>query len=132
MYRLETDYAAVEVEAEEDGVLRHRASAGASVWPGSVVAFITAPESVPKDTLRSGSEKLRRPRLRQKQGRRRAEPRPLRHLRRWSHHGREHAPALAAAHATPVNKQREANAQQGVAVTRAVGEVSSTVDPQAD
>lgn len=55
VYRLETDFAAVEVEAEEDGVLQHRAEAGTRQPPGHVVAMIVAVGAEPAvDALAAG------------------------------------------------------------------------------
>lgn len=49
VYRLECDFVALEVEAEADGVLRHRLAAG-GIAPGDVVALILAPgERLPRD-----------------------------------------------------------------------------------
>lgn len=43
VYRLECDAVAVEVEAEENGMLRHRLEPGASCGPGDVAGFVLAP-----------------------------------------------------------------------------------------
>lgn len=46
VFRFESDYVAVEVEAEGDGVLAWRAEAGAAAAPGKVIAFILSPGEV--------------------------------------------------------------------------------------
>ncbi|HEX6030050.1 MAG TPA: biotin/lipoyl-containing protein, partial [Tepidiformaceae bacterium] len=53
VYCLEVDYIAVEVEAEDEGVLRHQAEAGREVPTGEVIAYILAPgERLPGETSR--------------------------------------------------------------------------------
>ncbi|MCC6381444.1 MAG: hypothetical protein IT304_03000 [Dehalococcoidia bacterium] len=49
VYRLECDFVAIDVEAEADGVLRHRLAAG-GIAPGDLVALILAPgERLPRE-----------------------------------------------------------------------------------
>ena len=49
VYRLETDFVAVDIEAEEDGVLRHWIQAGELRLPGQVVALILEPGELFED-----------------------------------------------------------------------------------
>lgn len=67
VYRLETDFAAIEVEADDDGVFRHAASAGASLAGGGLVGYILAPgESLPGEKPPAEPEPPPKPRRRQK------------------------------------------------------------------
>ncbi|MFN0145537.1 MAG: biotin/lipoyl-containing protein [Dehalococcoidia bacterium] len=49
LYRLESDFVAIDIEAEYAGVLEHRLQAGTAHQPGSVVALIALPEGVAED-----------------------------------------------------------------------------------
>jgi pyruvate/2-oxoglutarate dehydrogenase complex dihydrolipoamide acyltransferase (E2) component len=62
VYCLEVDYIAVEVEAEQDGILRHRAEAGRPVPTGEVIAYILAPgERMPSEASRRKKKSPERP-----------------------------------------------------------------------
>ncbi|MEX0782728.1 MAG: lipoyl domain-containing protein [Dehalococcoidia bacterium] len=52
VYRLETDFAAIDVEADENGVVRHTTAAGTSTPFGEVVAYILSPgEAMPGEEV---------------------------------------------------------------------------------
>ncbi|MGH2609316.1 MAG: lipoyl domain-containing protein, partial [Tepidiformaceae bacterium] len=44
VYCIETDFAAIDVEADESGIFRHAPGAGASLAAGELVAYILAPD----------------------------------------------------------------------------------------